>query len=91
MVTNPLIPAQKILAVCEGESFLKELRTSTQGMNPQQWVQDDLQEIHDGLFYREKKLYIPSPELVQKVIYWNHDSALAGHPGIKKTLGNCEK
>ena len=59
--------------------------------HPRQWVQDDLQKIHDELFYRKKDLRILSPESVQKVIYWNHDSAMAGHPGIKKTLGNCEK
>ena len=43
-------------------------------------------EEQDGLWYYKGRLYVPSEEIRKKILYDRHDSKVAGHFGIRKTL-----
>ena len=45
----------------------------------------------DNLVYYQDKIYIPvNPELQYKILHEHHDSPLAGHLGIEKTIKNIQ-
>mgnify|MGYP002804272462 CR=1 FL=1 len=84
-----IIPPKTIVAAIEVDSFMTKVKMSLQSLHPSDWIKKPKNNIKDEYFFHDDKLFIPTDELRQQVIAWNHDTSLAGHPGIQKTLDNC--
>lgn len=77
--TQTLIPATRIIAstLSLKDEILRELGSDSP---PPHLINDA-----EGLLYKDSLLYIP-PSLRGKILDLTHDSPLAGHPGIRRTL-----
>lgn len=76
---QPLLPPHKIIATAI--SLKDEIKLAL----AEDEIPPALDQDSEGLYFKNKLLYIPKTKR-RKILQIAHDSPLAGHPGVKRTL-----